>query len=83
MKNTPQRDVWNGRPVQLEHLWTLSKRGKVAPCLLLTHQLGWELRVESALELWADRRSDRRTKSNNVTFDASDPGDRRGCFPSG
>ena len=47
MKTTPQRDFWTGRPVQLDTLWTLSKRGKVAPCVLLTHQLGWELRAES------------------------------------
>lgn len=60
MTNTPQREFWNGRPVQLETLWTLSKRGKVAPCRLMTHQLGWELRVESGdLLLTQVCRSDR------------------------
>jgi hypothetical protein len=47
MNETPQREFWNGRSVQLNTLWTLSKRGKVAACALLTHQLGRELRVES------------------------------------
>ena len=46
MENTPQREFWNGRPVQLNILWTL-KRGTVAPCVLLTHQLGWEIAVSS------------------------------------
>ena len=41
------REFWNGQPTQLETLWTLTKRGKVAHLVLLTHQLGWELRVES------------------------------------
>ena len=36
-----------GQPVELETVWTLSKRGKVAACVLLTHQLGWELRIDS------------------------------------
>lgn len=35
------------RPAHAVGMWTLSKRGKVAPCVLLTHQLGWDLRVES------------------------------------
>ena len=60
MNNTPQRDFWNGLPVQLNILWTLSKRGKVVACVLLTHQLGWELRVESGdLLLTQVCRSDR------------------------
>ena len=47
MNQTPQREFWNGQPTRLETLWTLSKKDKVAQLLLLTHQLGWELRVES------------------------------------
>ena len=47
MKLTPQREFRNGQPVELETLWTMSKRGKVTHLVLLTHQLGWELRVES------------------------------------
>jgi hypothetical protein len=47
MDTTPQREFWTGQPVELETVWTLSKRGKVARLVLLTHQLGWELRVES------------------------------------
>jgi len=33
--------------VELNILWTLTKRGKAACLRLLTHQLGWELRIES------------------------------------
>ena len=47
MNSTPQREFWNGQPVQLQTLWTLSKRGRQAQLMLYTHQLGWELRVES------------------------------------
>ena len=47
MNTTPQRGFRNGQPAQLETLWTLTKRGKVARLVLLTHQLGWELRVDS------------------------------------
>ena len=46
--------------MQLDTLWTLSKRGKVRACRLLTHQLGWKLRVESGdLLLTQVCRSDR------------------------
>lgn len=47
MNTTPQREFWTGHPVELETVWILSKSGKVARLLLFTHQLGWELRVES------------------------------------
>lgn len=40
------RDNWNCRPVQLETVWTLTKRAHVAQCLLFSHQFGWELRLE-------------------------------------
>jgi len=47
MNPTPQREFWNANAVELETLWTLTKRGKVARLVLLTHQLGWELRIDS------------------------------------
>jgi hypothetical protein len=47
MNSPPQREFWNGQPVALETLWRLSKRDRVAQLVLYTHQLGWELRVES------------------------------------
>jgi hypothetical protein len=47
MNTTHQREFWTGQPVELETMWILSKSGKVARLVLLTHQLGWELRVES------------------------------------
>lgn len=60
MNTTPQREFWTGNPVELETVWILSKSGKVARLLLFTHQLGWELRVESGdLLLTQVCRSDR------------------------
>jgi DNA polymerase III subunit epsilon len=57
---TPQREYWNGQPVELETVWRLSKNGKVARLLLRTHQLGWELRIDSGdLLLTQGCRSDR------------------------
>ena len=41
-------------------MWSLTKRGTVARCVLWTHQLGWELRVDSGdLSLTQVCRSDR------------------------
>ena len=48
MNQTPHRDSWDHTPRELETMWSLSKRGKVARCVLLTHQLGWELKIGSA-----------------------------------
>jgi hypothetical protein len=60
MNTTPQREFWTGQPAELETMWTLRKSGKVARLVLLTHQLGWELRVESGdLLLTQVCRSDR------------------------
>jgi hypothetical protein len=60
MNTTPQREFWTGQPTELETMWTLRKSGKVARSVLLTHQLGWELRVESGdLLLTQVCRSDR------------------------
>jgi hypothetical protein len=46
MNTTTLRDVWNGNPAHLEDVWTLRKRNHVVRCMLFTHQLGWELRLE-------------------------------------
>ena len=47
MNTTPQREFWNGQPVALETLWTFAKRHRIARLVRYTHQLGWELRIES------------------------------------
>ena len=47
MNTAPQRDSWDHTPRELQTVWTLTKRGKVARLVLLTHQLGWELRIDS------------------------------------
>jgi hypothetical protein len=44
MNTTPQRENWNGHPVELGDAWTLRKGNKVARCVLVSHQLGRELR---------------------------------------
>jgi hypothetical protein len=47
---TLQREHWNGQPTHLGDLFRVSKtRGDKhleAVCCLLSHQLGWELRLE-------------------------------------
>lgn len=48
MNQTPQRDSWDHTPRELEVLWSLSKRGKVARCVLWSHWAGWELRIDGA-----------------------------------
>jgi hypothetical protein len=37
--------VWDGHPVELGDAWTLHKGDKLARCALVSHQLGWELRL--------------------------------------
>jgi len=32
--------------VRLGNVWTLQKRNHVVQCMLFTHQLGWEFRLE-------------------------------------
>jgi hypothetical protein len=60
MDTTPQREFWTGQPAELETVWILSKRGRAARLVLLTHQLGWELRIDSGdLLLTQVCRSDR------------------------
>ena len=60
MNTSPRRVFWNGQPAELKTVWTLTKPGKVARLVLLTHQLGWELRIESgALLMTQVCRSDR------------------------
>lgn len=64
MNTTPQRDSWDHTSRELETVWSLTKRGRVAHCVLLTHQLGWELRVDSGeLLLTQVCRSDREIES--------------------
>jgi hypothetical protein len=43
--HVPQREHWDDRPVDLGDAWVLRKGDKVARCSLVTHQLGWELRL--------------------------------------
>jgi len=43
--NTPQREHWDGHPVELGEAWILRKGEKVARCILVTNPLGWELRL--------------------------------------
>ena len=45
MNRTPQREHWDGNPVELGSAWTLRKGERVAHCILVSHQLGWELRL--------------------------------------
>ena len=45
MKTTPQREHWDGHPVELGDAWVLRKGDKVARCILASHELGWELRL--------------------------------------
>ena len=45
MNNTWQREHWDGDPIELGDACTLSKGEKVARCILVTHPLGWELRL--------------------------------------
>jgi hypothetical protein len=39
------REHWDGDPIELGDAWTLRKSEKVARCILVTHLLGWELRL--------------------------------------
>lgn len=41
-----QRPEWRGEPVSLGELFVLAKGERQARCRLLTHQLGWEFRLE-------------------------------------
>lgn len=45
MKTTPQRDHWDGNPVELGDAWTSRKGDKIARCILGRHELDWELRL--------------------------------------
>jgi hypothetical protein len=45
MNNTRQREHWDGDPIELGDAWTLRKGEKVARSILVTHPLGWELRL--------------------------------------
>jgi hypothetical protein len=41
----PRREHCDGHPVELGDAWILSKGVKVARCILVSHELGWELRL--------------------------------------
>jgi hypothetical protein len=43
MDPTPQREFWDGHPVELGDAWILRKGEEVARCVLLSNPLGWEL----------------------------------------
>jgi hypothetical protein len=45
MNTTRQREHWDGDPIELGDAWTLRKGEKVARCIVVTHPLGWELRL--------------------------------------
>jgi hypothetical protein len=45
MNTTRQRDQWDGDPIELGDAWTLRKGDKVARSTLVSHPLGWELRL--------------------------------------
>jgi hypothetical protein len=48
--NAPQRHNWNGEPAEIGLLFSVrTERGEkslAAVCRLLSHQLGWEMRLE-------------------------------------
>ena len=72
MNPTPQREFWNEHPVLLETLWTLSKRGKIACLRIYSHQLGWEVRVESGdLLLTQVCKSDREIEDVSAAWKAA------------
>ena len=53
-------------------MWSLTKHRKVARCVLFTHQLGWELRVDSGdLLLTQVCRSDREIEEVSVGWKAA------------
>jgi hypothetical protein len=45
MSGIPQREHWDGHPIELGDAWILSKGAKVARCVLVGHEPGWELRL--------------------------------------
>ena len=72
MNTTPQREFWNGKPAVLETLWTLKKQGKVARLLVLSHELGRELKIESGdILLTQVCRSDREIEDVSAAWKAA------------
>ena len=45
LMTTPQREHWDGHPVELGDAWILRKGQDVARCVLVSHPLGWEVRL--------------------------------------
>ena len=58
MSNVPQREHWDGHPVELGDAWTLRKGDRIARCILVSHQLGSELRLMSLLRSQVCRSSE-------------------------
>lgn len=50
--NVLPRHEWSGEPIELGDVWMLEKEGRRLVCRLLSHPLGWELRLEVDRELW-------------------------------
>jgi hypothetical protein len=45
MNATPQREYWDGHPVELGECLDAAQRWQGRACILVTHPLGWELRL--------------------------------------
>ena len=43
--HVPQRENWDGHPVDCGDAWVLRKGDRTARCSLVTHPFGWELRL--------------------------------------
>ena len=48
---TRQREHSDGDPVELGDVWILRKGDNIARCILVTHPLGWELRLMTTVLL--------------------------------
>src|SRR4051812_13684404 len=59
-----QRPAWDGEPVRLSIVWTLTKEGRAIQCVLYSHQFGWELRMSSANTLVRSQVCRSRTSSS-------------------
>lgn len=44
--NVLRRHEWGGEAIEMGNVWTLEKSGRRLVCRLLSHPLGWELRLE-------------------------------------
>jgi hypothetical protein len=72
MNTTTIRPAWDGVPVSLQTLWALFKGSKTVALMLYTHQLGWELRIDSGdLLLTQVCRSDREIEDVSAAWKAA------------